>query len=75
MFSFPPSHCDFLGFRLVKKYTSVSVIIKHHEPVFSYINCVCICAGFSSYDAANMLVEARRPRLVERSRLVLFSVS
>ena len=61
--------------RLVKKYTSVSVIIKHHVPVFSYMNCVCICAGFSNYGAANRVVDAGRRRLVERSRLVLFSVS
>jgi hypothetical protein len=72
---FFPAHCDFLCFRLVKKCTLVLVIIKHHVPVFSYISCVCICAVFSNYDAANMLVEAGRRRLVEPSRLVLFSVS
>jgi hypothetical protein len=72
---FFPAPCNFLCVRLVKKCTLVSVIIKHHISVFSYINCVCICAVFSNYDAANMLVEAGKRRLVERSRLVLFGVS
>jgi len=71
---FFPAQYYFLCFRLVKKCTSVSVIIKHHTPVFSYINCVCVCAGFSNYDAANMPVEAGSRRLVEPSRLVVFSV-